>query len=211
LAPQSLVPAIVWPIGGQEIEAHVDTGNMGGITLSPEVAKSLKLEGALQTVGEARTVTNRGAVRQARLSESLMLGRHELQKPLVVVLDFIPQANLGSQLLKHFVLTVDLQNERIRFAREGHEPLRFAPRFSVGVMLRREDDEVSIDGVVPGSAAEAAGLQAGDRVLAVNGQSLEEVGFDALLESFGKGEPVKLTVERGAETVEATVTPRKAE
>ncbi|BCR03916.1 hypothetical protein DESUT3_09850 [Desulfuromonas versatilis] len=75
----------------------------------------------------------------------------------------------------------------------------------LGVMLGGEEDGVRVQGVLPGSAAEAAGLTAGDRLLSLDGAALEE-NFDlvyavkqkrpgdrALLEVAREGE--KLTLE----------------
>ncbi|HEV8298896.1 MAG TPA: RIP metalloprotease RseP [Acidimicrobiales bacterium] len=63
----------------------------------------------------------------------------------------------------------------------------------------------TVDEVVAGSAAEQAGLQAGDRPLAVDGTALTNWDdLATLLESKG-GQPVTLTYARGAETHTAEV------
>ncbi len=57
-----------------------------------------------------------------------------------------------------------------------------------------------VSGVQPGSAADKAGLQAGDLIVGINGQPLYHInGIDDLIRQHAK-EPVKLTVQRqGAE------------
>jgi len=80
--------------------------------------------------------------------------------------------------------------------------------FMVGTEVSDLPDVPPVVGeVVPGSSGEEAGLRSGDRVLAIDGEEVEswpDVSF-ALMTSPGR--PVRLTVERGEGTVEATVTP----
>lgn len=62
--------------------------------------------------------------------------------------------------------------------------------------------------VVPGSAAEQAGLKAGDRILAVNGKPAEL--FDQLLDAVtgSNGEVLQLRIERGTEQIDVSAQPR---
>ncbi len=65
--------------------------------------------------------------------------------------------------------------------------------------------------VLPGSAAEAAGMRAGDRVLEIEGRGIER--FDSLqqLVSESAGVPLRLVVLRDGAEVELVVTPRLVE
>ena len=68
-----------------------------------------------------------------------------------------------------------------------------------------------IGGVEPGSSAAAAGLQEGDRIVAIDGKAVDnwpDVTF-ALITSPGR--PVALTVDRDGRSLTATVTPVKDE
>jgi regulator of sigma E protease len=62
--------------------------------------------------------------------------------------------------------------------------------------------------VVAGSAAEQAGLKAGDRILSVNGKPAEL--FDALLDAVtgSNGQVLQLHIERGTEQIEMSAQPR---
>lgn len=88
--------------------------------------------------------------------------------------------------------------------------LIFAGLFMVGIeVLNLPAIPARIGAIEPKSSAEAAGLQRGDQIVRVNGEpspSWQEVGF-ALLTSPDK--PVRLTVERGGKSFDATVTPRR--
>ncbi|MBI2080582.1 MAG: RIP metalloprotease RseP, partial [candidate division NC10 bacterium] len=62
--------------------------------------------------------------------------------------------------------------------------------------------------VAPGFPAEAAGLTRGDRIVAINGEPVETWPEVARLIHASPGRPVTLTVQRGEERLQVTVTPR---
>lgn len=69
----------------------------------------------------------------------------------------------------------------------------------------------TIEQVVAGSAAEAAGLRAGDRVLELGGHKIER--FEDLMQTVAESpdQPLPITLKRGEETLSLTVTPRAVE
>lgn len=81
----------------------------------------------------------------------------------------------------------------------------------IGAYVRmREDGKLEIAGIIPHTPAEKAGLQKGDRVLAVDGQSI--IGY-SIYEAIAlirgpEGSPVTLLIERPGEkeTFEVTIT-----
>src|SRR5690606_25962179 len=75
-------------------------------------------------------------------------------------------------------------------------------------------DTATVVGVAAGSPAEAAGLERGDRILAVGGQPVP-VGRDAVgsardLIALAVSDSVHLQVRRGAQIVEKRIVPVKA-
>jgi hypothetical protein len=82
----------------------------------------------------------------------------------------------------------------------------------LGVMPQYDDAEtrgMGIGGVVPGGAAEAAGLKKGDRITAIAGKPVKNVQ-DYMKEMSGlkRGDPVELTIERDGKSLKITATPR---
>jgi regulator of sigma E protease len=69
-------------------------------------------------------------------------------------------------------------------------------------------DQVEIQAISPGSPAESAGLQVGDLIKKVEGESIQNV--DDLQNKIYNhlGEPILLTLQRGDQLVEITLTPR---
>src|SRR5262245_10843430 len=86
----------------------------------------------------------------------------------------------------------------------------FASLFMVGIEVPNLPEIPSlVRAVEPGSSAAQAGIQRGDRIVAVNGEAVsrwQEVGF-ALLTSPGR--PVALIIERAGRRFPATVTPKR--
>ncbi len=80
--------------------------------------------------------------------------------------------------------------------------------FMVGIAVPASQDIAARVGyVIHGSPAEAAGLESGDQILEVNGESVELWDEVQALLMTSNAEPVQLRVERGSESFEAQVTP----
>ncbi len=77
----------------------------------------------------------------------------------------------------------------------------------LGLNLARPSIPPVVDQVVSGSPAEAAGLQPGDRIVAVDGEPIDDWITFARYVRERPGQRVRLTVERGGERVELTVIP----
>jgi len=77
--------------------------------------------------------------------------------------------------------------------------------------LRADFGPPLIDQVVPGKPAEAAGLRAGDRIVAVDGAAVQSPGDVALTTNARPGEPTVFRVERDGAPLEVTLTPEAVE
>lgn len=87
--------------------------------------------------------------------------------------------------------------------------LLIAVVFMAGADIPNLDVPAVVGTVVEGSSADEAGVRAGDRIVAVDGDPVEtwsQVGLE-LVTSADK--PVALTLERGEERIGVTVTPQK--
>jgi len=77
--------------------------------------------------------------------------------------------NVGSKLLKRFVVTFDY-GHRIMYLKRLPEPIEDAATFDrSGAWINTADNGFEIVNVTPGGAAQAAGLKAGDHIVAVDG------------------------------------------
>lgn len=80
--------------------------------------------------------------------------------------------------------------------------------FLIGVQGVPEE-QVYFTEVVPGSPAETAGWQTGDVVLSVEGEAIEDTSQIIRVTRDFAGSPMAVTLQRGGETVQTSVTPRE--
>ena len=71
-----------------------------------------------------------------------------------------------------------------------------------------QSTEPMVGQVAPGSAAQQAGLKAGDRVLSVGGEEVESFNDIAMLVSISVGDALDVTVERSKEILHFSITPK---
>jgi hypothetical protein len=202
------VPEITINVGGVDVGADVDSGSMGRLAIPQSVAQKLKFKREPKVVGKAATGFNEFEIREAPLDGVIQLGDQTLKDASLEIFDIFPRANIGGQFLRNYAVAIDLPNKRIRFS-PSSQPAQEQPKYRVGIMMRRDAGESLVDDVVPGSPAEKAGLKAGDRITRINGIPMEDVDQDRLGRLFGSPEPLRLTIVRGENTIELTVTPAR--
>ena len=85
----------------------------------------------------------------------------------------------------------------------------YYPSYVIGIIVVEEDDGIYIEEVVEGFPAAETDLKAGDKLLFVNGNSVEGKTFEEAGKFFGSenGEPVTLVVLRGEEELTIVITP----
>lgn len=116
---------------------------------------------------------------------------------------------LGQQVLRHFVVSLDQRNGRVRFQHDGGAPLTVEspPRTGLGAAWRPAADHLELVAVFDGSAAEAAGLEPGDRLVEYDGESVAELGCRRQGDAFRGTGDVELVIEREQAELRVWVTP----
>ncbi|CNH49691.1 sigma E protease regulator RseP [Yersinia pekkanenii] len=87
------------------------------------------------------------------------------------------------------------------------EPDKQDPVVALGIIPRGPQIESILAEVQPGSAAQKAGLQAGDRIVKVGGQSLDRWQTFVLQVRDNPGKPLVLDIERGGTPLSLTLIP----
>lgn len=120
------------------------------------------------------------------------------------------------------IITSDGTNIPIKYIRDGKEqmaypvPYRRATKWYERKALRQiliaPAIEPIIDGAMTNSPAQVAGLQHGDRILALNGEDITSIHAVTYLEDTmtnGPLKPVTFTIQRGTEKFDRVLTPEK--
>lgn len=195
-------------VGGVSVPAHLDTGSPGVAMFSNVAREGIHLTEAPRAAGTASTPMGNAEVTSAHLAGDLRLGAILHPAPVLRFAD-LPQiagrnlGNLGSGFFRNASLTLDPRSRllRITTGAGGKEKTAAAASATgsrpLGVQLeqRNDGDRTSflVANVLPGTAAEKAGLRAGDELLEVDGKAMSQ---DAMREALRGTAPVALTVER---------------
>jgi hypothetical protein len=103
-----------------ELDADLDSGSPAGISLPNRYKGELPLEAPPVEVGHARTVSAEFTVYGATLKGTARIAGYRVENPSLRF-NQLPVANLGNDLLRRFVLTIDQKDRRVRFV-EAESP-----------------------------------------------------------------------------------------
>jgi hypothetical protein len=115
-----LLPTVPVRVAGHDTEVDVDTGSPDGLTLPSRFLAELPLATQPSEVGKVRTP--RGGeftVSIARVAGTIEIGKYKLDTDEVHFSDIHPgplppSGNIGYEVLRHFVVTLDSKNRRIQ-------------------------------------------------------------------------------------------------
>lgn len=111
------VPLIPIDVAGAGMEAHLDTGSPGFLSIPEKDSSRVRFAGPLREVGRGRTVNSVVTFRGAPLDGAVHVGGASFDHPLLVLNDKLPVAILGSRALRDCVVTLDAANQRVRIER----------------------------------------------------------------------------------------------
>jgi hypothetical protein len=162
-------PLITVRLGDRSLVALVDSGSdaffsLNPVGVAPQFAFGPVVGATVGTIGGDR------AQQIARLGETMSVGEYSFQQPIVYLTDEL--SSIGGGMLKNFTVSFDQLHDRVTFYRESREPIATPPRRSAGVSFSKTPAYWRVAGVVPKSVAEAEGIQAGDLVTRINGESV---------------------------------------
>lgn len=211
-------------LGEERLRAHIDSGSPGLIVVPRHLSGDLRFSEPPVKTGQIRVIGGSGDVFTARLDGSAKVGTIELTNPQIEIVDLaLPVVNLGSRFLADLVVTVDQRNGLIRFDPTGSPPahterasslpgqgprrlgLRPKPAPPAANGLPLVDGHLQVDGVDPGSLAEAAGLRRGDLVAAVNGRPVAKYASGELLSLFASSETLHIDLVRDGEMIAVAI------
>ncbi|HMG87875.1 MAG TPA: aspartyl protease family protein [Terracidiphilus sp.] len=100
------VPIIALRVGGQHVEAQIDSGGTG-LSLPRQLARELKFLSTPVEFGSGESLATRFQIKAARLRPDVRLGRYAFRQAFVEINPAFPLMNVGSTPLAKFVVTFD--------------------------------------------------------------------------------------------------------
>ncbi|MBT7864324.1 MAG: clan AA aspartic protease [Gemmatimonadetes bacterium] len=110
-------------IGDQIVPFFVDSAHRGTLTLPMSYAGRLPLSEPLTSIAPVATVSTTYTRSRSRLNTSVVLAGSTFLNPPVVFADEHSPLLMGYGILRYFTITIDQMNGRIRFHRDGTDPI----------------------------------------------------------------------------------------
>ena len=101
-------------IGKLKVKAEIDTGNIRALDLPSSLVRNLAFASYPRLVGKGSGVSGEFELKEVQLQDTLRIGVYSFPEPLVTFTDFYEEVNIGSSLLRKFVITLDQKNHRLR-------------------------------------------------------------------------------------------------
>lgn len=164
-------PYLNLEFGEDRLTAVVDSGARTGAAIIP--IRGLRWAHALRPVGSSLTIHGLVLRRAGRLATDVHFGPIVLKQPVLRETDTI--SHVGTKVLKHYRLTFDQHNRRVRFV--GPPEVASEPIRGIGIALSPDGEVVA---VFPSTPAASAGIRSGDRLTHVDGRPYGEAPRDSL-------------------------------
>lgn len=217
----SHMPEVVGDLDGYRGLFNIDTGSRVELTLTSPFVDQYGLRKAY---ADGITITDGWGVGGPSKSYVVRAGTFELGHTAVdcpvvglssahhgAFSDASYQGNVGSGLLKRFVVTFDYGAQTLYLKRAHYQDPDIGAFDRIGLWLNRAEGGLKIMDIAAGGPAEEAGLKVGDVVTAIGGISVSaETLSDARrsLKLLAVGRPVTIVAERDGKTQSRTVIPR---
>jgi hypothetical protein len=222
-AGHPVIDGEVTPIGSDPVKGKfvLDIGSGAALILySPFVIAHRLLSPDLKTV-KAIGVGGAGGASNGRIGRvtELKIGAFKISNPTTLFSEDKEGAlasaavlgNIGAQVMSKFRLLLDYGHDRIIFEPNSTFPEGFDRAFSGLAMVAEGKDyrTFRITDLLDNAPGAEAGLQKNDIITAIDGKPAIELTLTRLNEMFERPTSYRLTVRRGAQTLQLTLTPRK--
>jgi hypothetical protein len=169
--------ALLIPVMIQNEQAWLtlDTGHTGdGLLLSRYRLLAMRWASTPVEADKVVGFIGEGVSKIGRMDGNAVVGQYTFPKPIISVSYDDDREYLGADVLRHFVMTIDQRNNRVRLSRATTDPLESPAVMRFGFEFT--DKKGTIE-VVEGSAAQRGGLRTGDRVRSINGFPIERFTY----------------------------------
>ena len=164
-------PFIPVRLGAENFIALIDSGNDGPLLLNRIGLHPTFSFGPRPgvTVGP---LTGTHTQEIGRLEQPLDIGPYRFEKPIADLTDQI--SSIGGEILRNFAVTFDQTRNQVTFYRDSSVPIPPQTRRAAGLSFTKMPTYWRVAGVIPDSPADVAGVQNGDLVIRINGESVAD-------------------------------------
>jgi|GEM_PF-1286629 len=175
------MPFLAARLGDRELSLNFDTGAFGWIVLPASMKSELSLAAApVPGFKVFNNQTGSARVELARLNGTLEFGPLRLPEPMVQFDPDVEEPFVGSSLLARLRLSFDPANRRVRMQPVGGTIVHVPGFATFGVKLKRQENEVTVADVIPGTPAASMDIPPNAVVGSINGRPASGYGADAL-------------------------------
>ncbi|CAN5338715.1 hypothetical protein BH10PSE14_BH10PSE14_38000 [soil metagenome] len=167
-----LIPA---KILNEDLWLILDTGYTGeGLLLSRYRLLAMRWASTPVDGDRVSGFIGEGISKIGRMDGTASIGQYSFAGPIISVSHDDDREYLGADFLRHFVMTIDQKNDRVRLSRATTKPIASPAVMRFGFDF--VDDKGKID-VIEGSGAQKGGLRTDDRVQSINGFPIERFTY----------------------------------
>lgn len=199
LVKETKRPVVRLHFGKSRRDVLIDTGAGSGFVLRHPDRLDWKM--APRPVSGAVRIDRIEIREGGRLAHDVAFGPAIVTTPTVEITDGTEL--VGADVLKHFTLTFDMRNRRMRLVPVTEGPIPSEPLRGMGVVLNPRTDGYRVERVFDDSPAFLAGVKPGDVITMVDGEAV--YGRAICGEDDQVGDVRHLTIQRGAETLNMDV------
>lgn len=173
-------PIVAGAIDGLPARFSIDTGARNALTINSPFARAHDLAGKYHPKFETVTGWGVGGASRARPVRVQEVKLGDVRVANVVgelysgdkgsFADPELSGNIGGAVLRRFVVTFDYRDKKLYLAPAAQPPPDIFDR--AGMFFLRDGDAIKLVAIVPGGPAAKAGLAAGDRVVAIDGEPI---------------------------------------
>ncbi len=164
-------PFIPVRLGAENFIALIDSGNDGPLLLNL-IGLHPRFSFGPRPGVTVGTLTGNRTQEIGRLEQPLDIGPYRFEKPIVDLTDQI--SSIGGEVLRNFAITFDQSRNQVTFYRDSAIPIPPQTRRAAGISFTKMPTYWRVAGVIPDSPADAAGIQTGDLVIRINGESVSD-------------------------------------
>lgn len=109
------LPHVGISIAGLEVDASIDSGNIGGILLPLSLADRIPLAAPLTRAGRVASAFNQFDLFRSELDGNVQIGEATIARPILFFSDLVRLPNIGRDVFRSFAVTFDQANMRVQF------------------------------------------------------------------------------------------------